>query len=323
MTAKIFIDGEVGTTGLQIRARLAGRDDLEFLSLGEDKRKDAAARSLLLNEADIAILCLPDDAAREAVAMINNPNTRIIDPSTAHRISDGWVYGFPEYDKGQANQIASAMRVTNPGCYAITAISILHPLIRANVLPADLPITINAVSGYSGGGRQMIAAFEDEGAGDYTTTPYFAYSLGLEHKHNPEINHWGGTTHPVLFTPSVGRYRQGMLVQVPLQLWALENAPSGEAVHAALAEHYAGCQFVTVPPLAETTEMKKLDPESLNGTNDLRIHVFSNDKTGQAVVAGLIDNLGKGASGQTVQNLNLMLGVPEGTGLEAGDVLPV
>jgi len=323
MTARVFIDGEVGTTGLQIRARLAGRDDLEFLSLPEDRRKDAGARAELLNTADIAILCLPDDAAREAVSMIDNSNTRIIDPSTAHRISDGWVYGFPEYEQDQAGKIASARRVTNPGCYAITAISMLHPLISSNVIPADLPITINAVSGYSGGGRQLIASFEDESTDTYTTTPYFAYGLGLDHKHNPEINHWGGTTHPVLFTPSVGRYRQGMLVQIPLQLWALENAPSAAEIHAALASHYAGCRFVTVPPIAETAEMTKLNPEGLNGTNELRIHVFANEKTKQAVIVGLIDNLGKGASGQTVQNLNLMLGVAEGTGLEAGDVLPV
>ncbi len=323
MAAKIFIDGEVGTTGLQIRARLSGRDDLEFLSLSETSRKDAAARAGLLNDADIAILCLPDDAAREAVAMINNPDTRVIDASTAHRVADGWAYGFPEYEPAQRELIAHAGRVTNPGCYAITSVSVLHPLIKTGVVSADSPVTINAVSGYSGGGRQMIASFEDENAPDHTESAFFAYGLGLKHKHLPEIVRWSGLEHPALFVPSVGRYRQGMMVQIPLQLWSLPGSPSPETVHQALSDHYSGCRYVTVAPLADSATMSKLDPESLNGTNELRLHVFSNTKNQQAVVVGLLDNLGKGASGQTVQNLNIMLGVAEETGLESDEVLPV
>jgi N-acetyl-gamma-glutamyl-phosphate reductase len=323
MAAKIFIDGEVGTTGLQIRARLAGRSDLEFLSLNEAERKDPKARARLLNAADVAILCLPDDAAREAVAMIDNTNTRVIDASSAHRTADGWTYGFPEYEAGQREKIANASRVTNPGCYAITSVAILHPLIRSGIIPSDWPVTINAISGYSGGGRQMIASFEDGSAEDYTETPFFAYGLTLQHKHLPEIVRWSGLDHPALFVPSVGRYRQGMIVQVPLQLWSLPGAPTPEAVHKALSDHYATNRYVTVAPMADAAVVGKLDPEGLNGTNELRLSVFANADNGQAMVAGLLDNLGKGASGQTVQNLNIMLGVAEDTGLESDDVLPV
>jgi len=323
MSARVFIDGEVGTTGLQIRARLAGRTDLEFLSLPEDRRKDPKARAELLNEADVAILCLPDEAAREAVALIENPDTRVIDASSAHRISDGWVYGFPEYGPGQRERIANASRVTNPGCYAITSVSILHPLISSGVVSADWPVTINAISGYSGGGRQMIASFEDDGARDPAEAAYFTYGLNLQHKHLPEIIRWSELEHPPLFVPSVGRYRQGMIVQVPLQLWSLPGSPSPEAVHKALLDHYAGCRFVSVASLADSAAMGRLDPEALNGTNELRLHVFAHAGNGQAVVAGLLDNLGKGASGQTVQNLNIMLGVAEESGLEGADVLPI
>jgi len=323
MSARVFIDGEVGTTGLQIRARLADRKDLEFLSLPEDSRKDPEARSRLLNEADVAILCLPDAAAREAVAMIDNPNTRVIDASSAHRVADGWAYGFPEYEAGHRDRIINASRVTNPGCYAITSVAILHPLVSSGIVPADWPVSINAVSGYSGGGRQMIASFEDENAPDHTDASFFTYGLNLQHKHLPEITRWGGLVHPPVFAPGVGHYRQGMVVQVPLQLWSLPGNPSAETVHAALSDHYAGCRFVSVASLADSTAMKKLDPESLNGTNEMRLYVFANGENGQVLIAGLLDNLGKGASGQTVQNLNIMLGVAEETGLEAGDVLPV
>lgn len=323
MSARIFIDGEAGTTGLQIRARLAGRDDLEFLSLTEENRKDPAARAALLNEADVAILCLPDAAAVEAVSMIENSSTRVIDASTAHRVADGWVYGFPEYEAGQREKIARASRVTNPGCYAITSVAILHPLIKSGLLAADSPVTINAVSGYSGGGRQMIASFEDDDVDNPITSAFFAYGLTLQHKHLPEITKWSGLEHQALFVPSVGRYRQGMIVQIPLQLWSLPDTPSPGDVHEALAEHYEGNQFVTVAPLSDTSAMSKIDPEMLNGSNEMRLHVFANERNGQAMVAGLLDNLGKGASGQTVQNLNIMLGVDEGRGLQAGEVLPV
>jgi len=265
--------------------------------------------------ADVTILCLPDDAAREAVALSEGLNTRFIDASTAHRVAPDWTYGFPEYDQGMRDEIAASARVTNPGCYAITSVAILHPLISRGVLPADWPVTINAVSGYSGGGKALIAAFEDDASPDYTDEAFRVYGLTLSHKHLPEIQTWGGLGHRPLFVPSVGRFAQGMLVQVPLPLWAFPEAPDADAVHAALSAHYAGEEFVEVLPLAETASMAKLDPEDLNGTNLMRLHVFGNAADGQAVVIGQLDNLGKGASGQAVQNLNLMLGIAEGEGL--------
>ncbi len=315
MAQTIFIDGEVGTTGLQIRQRLAGRDDVEVVSLSDDKRKDPTARAELLNGADLSILCLPDDAARDAVALINNPAARVIDASSAHRVADGWVYGMPEYDAGQGARIAEAKRVTNPGCYAISAVAMLHPLIEAGLLPADTPVTLNAVSGYSGGGRKLIENFERPDLPGYTEEAFRVYGLGLNHKHVPEIQGRGGLSKRPLLVPSVGRFSQGMIVQLPLQLWSLPGAPTPEAIHAALAAHYAGRTFVTVADLAETSEMTGLQPETLNGTNELRLHVFGNATEGQAVVMALIDNLGKGASGQAVQNMNLMLGLPETAGL--------
>ncbi len=320
MAAKIFIDGEVGTTGLQIRSRLDGRDDIEFLRLDETERKDARCRAQMLNGADIVILCLPDDAARDAVAMIENPDVRIIDASSAHRAAAGWVYGFPEYDAGQAELIASANRVSNPGCYALTSVAILHPLVKAGIVPADYPVTINAVSGYSGGGKKMIAEFEDDKSDGFSDDPFRVYGLGLTHKHIPEITKWGGLGHAPLFVPSVGRFRQGMIVQVPLQLWSLPGDPGVASVHQALANHYAGQRFVRVLSMAETAAMTGLQPRGLNGTSELHLHVFGNPEQGQAVVMGLVDNLGKGASGQAVQNLNLMLGVAADTGLEPGDL---
>jgi N-acetyl-gamma-glutamyl-phosphate reductase len=314
MAQTVFIDGEVGTTGLQIRERLENRADLLFLRLPEAERKDAIRRADMLNSADIVILCLPDDAARDAVAMIENSTVRVIDASSAHRVAEGWTYGMPEYDNEQAEKIASASRVTNPGCYAITSVSILHPLTKAGIVPHGHAITINAISGYSGGGKKMIAGFET-GDGEYANTQFRVYGLGLAHKHVPEVQKWGGLEHAPLLVPSVGHFRQGMIVQVPLQLWSLPGSPTPQDVHAALADHYAGQRFVTVKSLAETAEMTGLEPEGLNGTNELHLHVFCNVGTGQAVVMGLIDNLGKGASGQAVQNLNLMIGALADTGL--------
>ena len=320
MKAKIFIDGDVGTTGLQIRTRLEGRRDLELLRLPEDQRKVPARRKEMLNAADVAILCLPDDAARESAALVDNPETKIIDASTAHRIADGWTYGFPEYRAGQRDAIARATRVSNPGCYAITSVAVLHPLIEVGLLPEDWPITINAVSGYSGGGRDLIAAFEDKLSPKYTDSAFYTYGLNLEHKHLPEITKWSGLAHAPVFVPSVGRYRQGMIVQVPLPLWSMPDTSTPEAVHATLTDHYAGSRFVSVAPLTNTVGMSKLNPEDLNGTNELRLHVFPSADMKQAVVMGLIDNLGKGASGQAVQNVNIMLGMPEYAGL-TGDKL--
>lgn len=316
MSATIFIDGEAGTTGLQIKSRLEGRDGLDFIRLDDARRKDPAARKEALNDADIVILCLPDAAAKEAITLIENETTRVIDASSAHRVADGWVYGFPEYDASRRDEIAKGRFVTNPGCYAITSVAMLHPLVSRGLVPADWPVTINAVSGYSGGGKQLIAAFEDSGAPNHTDEAFRVYALGLSHKHLPEIQTWGGLSHAPLFVPSVGRFSQGMLVQLPLQLWAMPGKPSPQAVHEALSAHYAGQQFVTVAPLGETLALGQMQPESLNGTNELRLHVFANEDNGQAVVIGMLDNLGKGASGQAVQNLNIMLGLAEDEGLD-------
>ncbi len=315
MTAQIFIDGDVGTTGLQIKSRLEKRDDVTLLRLDDAVRKDPAKRAEMLNAADISILCLPDAAAIEADALVTNPESRLIDASTAHRIADGWTYGFPEYDATQAEKIASAMRVANPGCYALTSISILHPLVKAGIIGADWPVTINAVSGYSGGGKNLIAEFEDENDPAYTEAPFFAYGLSLEHKHLPEITHWGGLAHAPLFVPSVGRYHQGMIVQVPLPLWSMPGKPSATQVYETLAAHYSGQRFVRVMPMADSQDLARLEPEGLNNTNELHLYVFADKKNEQAVVAGVLDNLGKGASGQAVQNLNLMLGIDPATGL--------
>lgn len=314
MTTNVFIDGEAGTTGLQIQERLAPRADISLIQLGDDARKDARARRDALNAADVAILCLPDDAARESVSMIDS-DTAVIDASTAHRAVEGWDYGFPEYTPGHREAMRGSKRISNPGCYAITSVAMLYPLVSRGLLPADYPVTINAVSGYSGGGKALIAAFEDENAENKTDSVVYSYALTLQHKHIPEITRWGGLSHAPIFVPSVGRYRQGMLVQIPLALWNLPGAPKAADLHAALTDHYAGERFVTVAPFAETESLGLLDPESLNGTNELRLFVLHNEETGQAVLAGLIDNLGKGASGQAVQTLNLLMGTDEGEGL--------
>jgi len=315
MVNSIFIDGAEGTTGLQIRTRLEGRDDVALLTLSDADRKDPVKRAGMLNACDIAILCLPDDAAREAVAMIENPDVRVIDASTAHRTADGWDYGFPEMDAGQAAIIASSKRVANTGCYAVASVAILHPLVADGVLPTDWPVTINAVSGYSGGGKKMIAGFENPEGPDGIDTPFRVYGLGLAHKHIPEIEFWSGLTRTPIFVPSVGRYREGMIVQIPLHLAAMPGAPSAEAVHDILAAHYEGRRFVTVADLVKGDGAPILDAEEMNGTNDLRLHVYASKDGKQAVVCGVLDNLGKGASGQAVQCLNLMTGAPEEAGL--------
>lgn len=306
MAAKIFIDGEHGTTGLQIRAQLSNRRDIELLSIPTDRRKDPAARAEFLNAADIAILCLPDDAAKESVALVGGGATRIIDASTAHRTAEGWVYGFAEMDRAQAAAIAAAKTVANPGCWPQGPIATLRPLIAAGLLPTDFPISMNGISGYSGGGRQMIEDYEAKGE---DAAEYLPYGLTLKHKHIPELKKYAGLARDPLMQPVVGNFAQGMLTAVPLQLATLARVPTGRELHAAIADHYAGLpdSAVEVAPYAEIERTPELDPESYNGTNRMRLHVFANDQKAQAVLIAVYDNLGKGASGAAIQNLDLML----------------
>jgi N-acetyl-gamma-glutamyl-phosphate reductase len=315
MTAKIFIDGAAGTTGLEIRERLAGRSELSLMVLPEAQRKDAAARKQALNDADLVILCLPDEAAKEAVSLIDNPQVRVIDASSAHRAAEGWTYGFAELDPDGYQQIAAASRVSNPGCWATGFLAIARPLVRAGIVPADFPVSANGVSGYSGGGKSMIAEFADEKAADYTQTVSRIYGLNLSHKHLPEMQKHSGLAHPPLFQPSVGRFYRGMLVEVPLPLWALPGKPSPRDIHAALDKAYPDRPLVKVASLEDAGAAKTLDAEILAGSNGLALYVFGNEKSGQARVVAVFDNLGKGASGAAVQNLNIMLGLPETTGL--------
>ncbi len=307
MTTTIFIDGEAGTTGLQIRERLAGRHDLKLLSIPDDLRKELSARRDLLNAADVAILCLPDDAAKESVALIENETTRVIDASTAHRVADGWAYGFAEMDQAQGKAIADARFVANPGCWPQGVIAHLRPLIAAGLLPADTAITVNGISGYSGGGKQMIAEYEGGKA-----PQFIPYGLTFQHKHLPEMQLYSSLGRAPLFQPAVGHFYKGMVVAVPLQ-----DAPSGKQLHAAIADHYAAIKdgFVEVAPLSDAAKLAEIEPEALNGSNRMRLYVCANDDRRQALLLAVYDNLGKGASGAAVQNLNLMIGADPHAGL--------
>ncbi|MCC0026625.1 MAG: N-acetyl-gamma-glutamyl-phosphate reductase [Zhengella sp.] len=308
MSAKIFIDGEHGTTGLQIRERLAGRSDITLMSIPIEERRNEAMRETMLRDADIAILCLPDDAARQAVALAADAGTRFIDASTAHRTHPDWVFGFAEMARGQAERIAAAQFVSNPGCYSTGAIAILAPLVAAGLVPSDYPVTINAVSGYSGGGKQMIAQMEDASNPDAITANHFAYALTLGHKHVPEIMARSGITRRPVFTPSVGRFAQGMLVNVPLFCDLMTGNPSMADIHGALAAHYAGQDVVEVVAPAEATARPRIDAEEMRGTDRLKIYVLGTEGMGQVNLIASLDNLGKGASGAAVQNMNLMIG---------------
>ncbi len=302
MSAKVFIDGEAGTTGLQIYRRLAGRADIELIRLDDAARKDTGARRDALHAADLAILCLPDDAAREAVTLLGNAPTRVIDASTAHRTDPAWAYGFPEMTAGQAERIAVARLVSNPGCYPTGAVALIRPLREAGVLPADFPLCVNALSGYTGGGKALIAEFEgaDAPAG-------FVYGLAQGHKHLPEMECHGLLDEAPIFMPQVGNFAQGMIVQVPLHLDRLPGRPTLASLHEVLSAHYDGAALVGVAPLEPNRA--RLDPEMLNGTNRMELHVFGHEARGKAVLAAVLDNLGKGASGAAVQNMEIMLGL--------------
>ncbi len=303
MSATIFIDGEAGTTGLQIREKLDGVSGLRLVSLPPEARKDPAAKQRVYREADVVILCLPDEAAKEAARLIDAMDSdapRVIDASSAHRVAPGWTYGFPELVAGQGEAIAKANKVTNPGCHATGAIALLRPLTDAGLLPKDAAVSVGSVSGYSGGGKSMIEAYETGRA------PAFElYGLGLEHKHMPEIQHYSGLATRPIFTPSVGNFRQGMLVSVPLHLDTLPGKPKTADLIVVFKKHYRGQKHFHV---AESGETPRIEPESLNGTNDIEIHVYPNETRGQALLVAKFDNLGKGASGAAVQNLMLMLG---------------
>lgn len=308
MKPRIFIDGEHGTTGLQIRARLAGRDDLQVTSIPEAERRNKQIREDFLKNADIAILCLPDDAAKEAVALLGSHNsTRVIDTSTAHRVDPEWAYGFAEMDKSQRSRIAGARLVANPGCYPTGAIGLIRPLVAAGILPSSYPISVNAVSGYSGGGKQMIAQMENATNPDHISAAHFLYGLPLQHKHVAEMTTYGLLDKLPIFSPSVGRFAQGMLVQVPLHLDHMAEGIGLSDIHAALSDHYIGQHMVDVVGLETSQSLSRLDPEELNGHDIMRLFVFGSEGKGQVNLVAQLDNLGKGASGAAVQNLELML----------------
>ncbi len=307
MTVSVFIDGAVGTTGIDIRDRLSDRSDIVVVTLDDDRRKDASARAEALNDADIAILCLPDDAAREAVALVDGGTTRIIDASSAHRVAPGWTYGFPELSDGQTGRIAAARFVSNPGCYPTAFLALVAPLVRARLIPADWPLTYNATSGYSGGGKAMIAEFEGGG----TDTAFRAYALGLAHKHLPEMQTHAGLAHPPIFAPAVARLNRGMLAEVPLPLKQLPGAPGVAQIEDVLAAAYADSALVTVA----AGDVAAITIEENAGTDRMTLRVCGNGDSGHVRLIATLDNLGKGAGGAAVQNLNIMAGLDPLAGL--------
>jgi len=302
-TPLVFIDGDQGTTGLQIHQRLRGRSDLHLLTLAADQRKDPQRRAEAINACDIALLCLPDDAARDAVASIRNPAVRVIDASSAHRTHPHWTYGFAQMHPQQAQRIATSKRVSNPGCYPTGAIGLLRPLLQAGLMPQDYPISINAISGYSGGGRAAVEAHEGPDASK--AAPFQIYGLGLAHKHVPEIQQHSGLSERPLFVPAYGAFRQGIVLTVPLQLRLLAPGVDAARIHACLEQHYAGSGCVEVMSLRHAQELTGLDPQALNDTDGMRLMVFEGE--GQVLLAAVFDNLGKGAAGAAVENLDLML----------------
>lgn len=315
---KVFIDGEAGTTGLQVRQRLEGREDLELLSPPTELRKDIETRRSFMNRADAVILCLPDAAAIEAVSLVTNPNTVLIDASTAFRTNDAWTYGFPEMSPNQRQAIASSKRISNPGCYPTGFIGLTRPLVDAKLIPVGTPLCVNAISGYSGGGKELIKVFESG-----TAEPWSGYGFSLKHKHVPEMAKHSGILRKPLFQPQIATFPQGMVVSVPLHTDWLAPGTTGEVIHKVLTDHYAGSVFVKVMPRGDVAAKEAqllergafLRPDTLANTNNLELFVFDNQDDGMILLCARLDNLGKGASGAAVQNMNLALGVDETTGL--------